>query len=226
LVQEFNQAQQDFFKEYSKAKTDEERTKLIKAKNPQPGKYAVKIMRLVEEHPKDSFVIDGLIWVLTRAGSGSSSKKALDLLVKDHIESPKLEQVAGTLVYSDSKKAESLLRTMLEKSPHKEVQAAACLTLGRRIKNQSERQSLAKAEREKMSAAAEALFERVIKEFSEVKSVKSSLGESAKRELFELRNLAIGKTAPDIAGEDIEGKKFRLADYRGKVVVLDFWGNW
>ena len=39
-------------------------------------------------------------------------------------------------------------------------------------------------------------------------------------------DLAIGKVAPDIEGEDIEGVKFKLSDYRGKVVVLDFWGHW
>jgi len=44
--------------------------------------------------------------------------------------------------------------------------------------------------------------------------------------LFELRNLGIGKTAPEIEGEDVDGKKFKLSDYRGKVVVLDFWGDW
>jgi cytochrome oxidase Cu insertion factor (SCO1/SenC/PrrC family) len=38
--------------------------------------------------------------------------------------------------------------------------------------------------------------------------------------------LAIGKVAPDIVGEDIDGKEFKLSEYRGKVVVLDFWGNW
>jgi peroxiredoxin len=41
-----------------------------------------------------------------------------------------------------------------------------------------------------------------------------------------MRNLVIGKPAPEIAGEDVEGKKFKLSDYRGKVVVLDFWGHW
>jgi hypothetical protein len=39
-------------------------------------------------------------------------------------------------------------------------------------------------------------------------------------------DLEIGKEAPDIEGEDIDGVPFRLSDYRGKVVVLDFWGDW
>jgi hypothetical protein len=36
----------------------------------------------------------------------------------------------------------------------------------------------------------------------------------------------LGEVAPEIDGEDIEGVRFCLGDYRGKVVVLDFWGNW
>jgi cytochrome oxidase Cu insertion factor (SCO1/SenC/PrrC family) len=43
---------------------------------------------------------------------------------------------------------------------------------------------------------------------------------------FEQRELAIGKVAPEIEGEDADGVPFKLADYRGKVVVLDFWGHW
>jgi peroxiredoxin len=52
------------------------------------------------------------------------------------------------------------------------------------------------------------------------------LKEAAEKELFVIRNLSIGKTAPDIEGEDLDGKKFKLSDYRGKVVVLDFWAGW
>jgi hypothetical protein len=37
---------------------------------------------------------------------------------------------------------------------------------------------------------------------------------------------AVGQVAPEIEGEDIDGRRFKLSDYRGKVVVLDFWGNW
>ncbi len=36
----------------------------------------------------------------------------------------------------------------------------------------------------------------------------------------------IGQIAPEISGEDIDGETCKLSDYRGKVVVLDFWGNW
>lgn len=38
--------------------------------------------------------------------------------------------------------------------------------------------------------------------------------------------LGVGKPAPDIEGSDIDGKLFKLSDYRGKVVMLDFWGHW
>lgn len=46
------------------------------------------------------------------------------------------------------------------------------------------------------------------------------------RQLFTLDHLMIGKTAPNIVGKDIEGNELQLEDFRGKVVVLYFTGNW
>lgn len=37
---------------------------------------------------------------------------------------------------------------------------------------------------------------------------------------------AIGSTAPDFVLKDLNGKPVSLSDYRGKVVVLEFWATW
>jgi hypothetical protein len=43
---------------------------------------------------------------------------------------------------------------------------------------------------------------------------------------FEETRLQNGMKAPDIVGVDLFGEEFRLSDYAGKVVMLDFWGDW
>lgn len=53
-----------------------------------------------------------------------------------------------------------------------------------------------------------------------------TLADQARLRLDALRSIAVGKVAPDIQGEDTNGKPMSLSDYRGKVVVLVFWGTW
>jgi len=83
-----------------------------------------------------------------------------------------------------------------------------------------------------LNKEAEAVLDRLVsdKELAKVTyergDKKRSVGEAADAELFEMRYLSPGKMAPDIDGEDIDGKRFKLSDYRGKVVLLDFWGDW
>ena len=36
----------------------------------------------------------------------------------------------------------------------------------------------------------------------------------------------LGRTAPDFARQDLSGHPVRLADYRGKWVLLNFWASW
>ncbi|AWM35680.1 Thiol-disulfide oxidoreductase ResA [Gemmata obscuriglobus] len=50
-----------------------------------------------------------------------------------------------------------------------------------------------------------------------------SIVERAKEEAYEVRHLAVGKKAPEVVGEDLDGRAMKLSDYRGKVAVLTFW---
>lgn len=38
--------------------------------------------------------------------------------------------------------------------------------------------------------------------------------------------VSAGDKCISISGKDIDGAKFELSDYEGKVVMLDFWGDW
>jgi len=38
--------------------------------------------------------------------------------------------------------------------------------------------------------------------------------------------LAVGEMAPDFSRADLAGKAVTLADYRGKIILLNFWATW
>jgi thiol-disulfide isomerase/thioredoxin len=77
---------------------------------------------------------------------------------------------------------------------------------------------------------AESLFVRVAKEYGDLphndpRSRPGLLRDAAASFLRDLQGLSIGKTAPEIDGTDLEGKRFRLSESRGKVVVIVFGGH-
>ena len=86
---------------------------------------------------------------------------------------------------------------------------------------------LRRQDRGEVEREIEALFERATKEFSDVKvPYEDTVGEEARAELQEIRHLSVGKPAQDITGEDQDGRRFKLSDYRGKVVLLYFWSEY
>lgn len=44
--------------------------------------------------------------------------------------------------------------------------------------------------------------------------------------VFDHKSLAVGKLVPELEAKDTDGIPFKLSDYRGKVVLLHFWGHW
>ena len=94
---------------------------------------------------------------------------------------------------------------------------------------------IAKLEPDPVVAAATTVLERVISTYADVNGevtlngrtlMSGTLGDQAKPILNEITQLSVGNVAPEITAEDLEGVPFKLSDYRGKVVMLDFWGHW
>jgi RNA polymerase sigma factor (sigma-70 family) len=80
-------------------------------------------------------------------------------------------------------------------------------------------------------------YERVVKEFGDLPlphpfpnptgdlllpGRPTTYGGAAQAYLHELRELGIGRPAPEIEGVDLDGKPMKLSDYRGRVVALYF----
>jgi thiol-disulfide isomerase/thioredoxin len=84
-----------------------------------------------------------------------------------------------------------------------------------------------------LARQGEQLLEQAIAEYGELpydptflSSADKTLAEVARTELRRHRNLAVGQRAPEIKGQDVDGNPFRLSNYRGRVVLLTFSGNW
>jgi len=252
LTEDFNQAQQDFSDAYGKASTQEEKDKLVKEKMPKPDKTAARLLELAEKNAKDEGVVpDALIWVVNYSNGADAAKgkeRALELLT-NHLDDAKVGDLCLRLSYNPSRNGEKLMRTMMAQAALDDSKGKATFGLGQYLKRMAEGIRTLKDQPEMLKTyeeaygkdaiahlragdpdaldkEAEKLFESAGAKYGIVKIYNRPLSEMVEGELFEIRNLAIGKTAPDIQGDDLDGKAFKLSEYRGKVVVLDFWGNW
>jgi hypothetical protein len=194
--------------------------------------------------------VNGIPWPVELVGRDEARPRAFSLLERDHVRSEKLGPLCERISYGLCAEYETFLRAVLEKNPKKEVQAEACLALAHHLNNRSQRlglvleqpglakefadlfgreylERLRREDRTKAIREAETLFERAMRDYGNEKlSNGGTVVEKAEAELFEIRHLAVGKVAPDIEGEDQDGVRFKLSDYRGKVVLIDFWSEY
>jgi len=218
LVKDYQTERNEFQKALSEAKTDEEKAKVREEKQPNVKEFADKFLEIADQHPSDPGAVDCLIWVTNFARGTDQANKSMDLLLSEHLDDPRAIRMMGNLTrMPDGEK--KLKKIIKENASNKDVQGAATYFLGELYFDKAENGD------ESAGAQAEKLFDEFIEKFSKEK-MSSAFVSKAKGNLKEIRTLGVGKEAPEIEAEDIEGEKFKLSEYRGKVVLLDFWGDW
>lgn len=79
----------------------------------------------------------------------------------------------------------------------------------------------------KIESSIEKLIDEKIYDFSIVNQLKNEiLLAKAKRTEQDIRNKLSNTTAPDFKMKDYDGKEYRLSDFKGKTVFIDFWATW
>lgn len=219
------------------------------------AKNTDEVLDLVRAHPKDPANVQALAFVIktARGAPGDESYQAMAILLRDHVRDPGMGVACERVFpFFHAPVAESLLRAVLKQNPNRDDRGMACYMLAFYLRNQAgmvrriredparlnssvpERfkeateRFVKRADPETLEKECEVLLERVVAEFADIEDLfaNRTLGATAEGELFAMRNLAIGKVAPEITGKDHEGRSFALSDYRGKVVVLTFSANW
>jgi hypothetical protein len=211
--------------------------------------FAPRFFKFAEKHPKDPAAVDALVWILAKRRSQPEATRALELLGKFHLKSPALDSACRSIARVPATTAEVLLRRILEKSPHAPVRGQACYYLAYLLERQSsvvdqltanpdlrERvlqyygkeygKHLMTLNHAKLNGKLEKVYELMAKSYADIEVGEEEIGDFASAALFRIRKLSRGRLAAEIKGEDISGKELKLSDYRGKVVMLTFWGHW
>ncbi|MBI5432244.1 MAG: redoxin domain-containing protein [Planctomycetes bacterium] len=226
----------------------------FQAANPEPelAPYVAHAKALLDEDETDVTALRTIEWLLENSPSRDSTAPWIAVLVKHHAGRAELAELCDLLVRHGEV---AFVERLLAESPHIDVRGRACMALADGLKEDIELArnladanegdlegwrgflgaervaELRKLEPGELERRIEKLYERVVAEFADVEvgagtKRETTLGARAGAELFEIRNLAVGKPAPEIEGQDLDGVAFKLSDYRGKVVLLDFWGHW
>jgi hypothetical protein len=198
----------------------------------QEAEFTQRFLDFARAYPQDPRAVDALVWVCTRPdeepGIGALQEQALDLLTRRYLAElrpdPFLPRVAFT---ARGAGGEKLLRAVAEKAPDRTVRGLAELYLGAHFNVRADKAFYAeRPEAARLRAEAEKQLARAAAEYPDIRLQETPLTQVVKEELANLRTLGLGRPAPDTEGLDTAGKHFKLSDYKGKVVLLSFWGFW
>lgn len=206
------------------AKTEEEKNK-YRATVPSAEKPAEKVLKIVQEHSDEAGSAIGVNWLCTQATNFPAGLIALQMLGTSHVAYAGIAQAVKALEYHPIKFAEPILKAVREKNPNANEKAAATYALGMQYFRIYEAATDEKAAEEAKSKAMD-YFQEVSAKYADASIQGFPLADQASRTMFELANLSVGSECPEIDGKDVDGSGFKLSEFRGKHVVLMFWGGW
>ena len=212
--------------------------------NPEVKQQAIQHLLTMVEADANSEVAVKCLNLIYQNSDNETQDDAIAQLFKHHLAHTKTMKLVEGLGKNASAKNEKLIKQAMSSSIEK-VKINAAISLSRMFSAKQHTSQYYESTTEKTHGGAsnveyqaylktkpdpaeltrlEELLTAYIK--THHRNENDDLLAAAKNELFAMQNLAIGKHAPEINGEDLDGVEFKLSDYRGQIVFLDFWGDW
>ncbi len=245
LQAEFQESVKALRDEIATVESKDDQIRILATKDPST-EYGKRFLELARAYPDTKASFNATLFVVGQT-KGDLKREAMEYLLDRYSDRVKLSKIAESLKQEvPSSDVERWFDLMIEKAKPGPVQASVMLNysqyLGQlplfrktiainpQVAERLPSEQLAYINSERTDAQNQktaAILESVIQQYGDLKyQGRETFGEKAGSELFELTQLQVGMTVPEIEGEDLDGIPFKLSDYRGKVVMLDFWGHW
>ena len=200
-------------------------------------KFAPRFLAIAERNPEGPDAIEALHYTLStsyapRIGAPLETwGRAIKILRDYHVAKPSIKGLLRFLTFLDNPDTDALVAEVIARNPDRKIQAIAyreqvayiewLIERVDAMKNDPKHRALVEKEEGKTFVA-----ERIAKAErgkAKIDGLKNTL-----REKYGdvINDLSIGKVAPEIKIQAVDGTEARLSALRGKVVVLDFWTTW
>lgn len=215
----------------AKAATTPEQRAAIAAKRPDMAASAREMWAAISGSLDQEWAIEPAAWflratpgLLTRRDDGSQlpafageTDTLLKAVESHHLKSAKLAPLCMALVTIQDPRALALLERVVNENPDAKVQGVAALAASMVLKTLGDDGEIM---RRRLTHIRKSIIQS-----SDVDLGGVSVAKLAEDELYQIRFLTKGRTAPDLAGVDSGGRPVKLSDYRGQVVMLVFWNS-
>lgn len=224
--------EKSFYRELVAARRDREKVSDANAKHREVvKKHATALQTLINDHPADPAALDAAITLVGDVRYPLGDELA-QVVLDHHFASEKMGQLCFNLrSRGDEPWAVKILETCATQHSHKAVRRQATFALGDGYRWVARPFGEPPQDADKVLEKAKSNYQQVVDNYADVSTPdgKWNLGDRARHELARLRNLPnlqVGRPAPPIVGKTLDGTSLKLEDYRGKVVVVVFWGSW
>jgi hypothetical protein len=188
--------------------------------------YTSEFLDLIRLHPGTDVALRAKLWIIQHTRYEQNwdvrvylSERFAEEVLAEFSDSPRMVRLAELSYVFLEDERRTILGRLATDSPHAEVRGEALLGLARL--------ELETWDPEAVARGKERLAE-LVAQYGDVPWRYTTFGTIADALLHphDAQSLAIGAVAPDISGQTHNGKPVSLKALKGRVVILEFWGEW
>ena len=217
----------------NEAKSREDAAAALGLRELDPGPAVDAAMRIARADPTDDLGSLALHFAFYEHRSLDDPKRqeyqdeVYALLEEHYIDDLRLERLLLSLIRFGGERGVDLVDKVVAESDHRILRGKGAFWSAMERLMEVDDLDSSPEERARVRAEVTRMAKLVAEEYSDLEVFRGEPGGVAIQPvLYALENLALGSVLPEASAERVGGDTETLSDYRGQVLLLDFWATW